>query len=572
MQSPMCNRFVTFIKKSILPFCITALMAVIFVVVYTPVFAINDDVMIESILSGAYYKVYPYTYYFSVPLGTILSIFYVVAPDVPWFGIFILIINSLSIFAIEYVAFNRTGKGLKKYLGIVFSLIFCVAFIFSGFVLPHYTVVAATLGAAGLVLFMSATSEKQFIAPIVFFVLSYLIRENVFFMMVPFVGIAFIYLLIVNKGCSIKGYFLHAFGFLAAVLIAIIFNRVFIISDEWKDYKRFNDIRTEVYDYTGIVDDDESFAYYESVGIDESEIDLIKSYNLMLGKASQIESELELIADYSNYRKNENGKTARLKEAFVAYKYRLFNEKSDAPYNYMVIGLYLMAIALILVYRQYFQMIPLVLTGIYRNAIWLYLFYKGRYPQRVTFSLFILEITILICIVIRLLITHKNSEDRKLLILRNIAIIGLIVAFIIGSVPVVQKLDIEHKKVCNTNYCDDVLYSYMYDHPLDFYYLDVYVTIARTKWLLECDGFSPQNYMLLGGWMLCQPLYYEKQAGTGYDSAINALKSSDNIHLVLKEGTGADINQFAMWVGSEPTLEETIEAGDNRFLVYSFCE
>jgi len=565
MCSHLIKRKVEFLKKSILPLTITVILFTVFLCFYKVIYAINDDLMIESVLSGSFFEIYPYTYYFSVPLGTVIAALYTWVDTVPWFGVFIMSCYFVSIFSIEYVAINRVSEFKQKLLAVGASLIFIMSILLSGMILPHYTVVAATVGAVGIVLFMSSKCEQQFVAPIVFFIFTYLIRENVFFMLVPFVGIAFIYLLIVNKGCNIKGYFKYALWFFAASVVVIVVNRTLLSSDEWKQYIRFNDIRTEVYDYVGIIDDEEARDYYANHGISAEEINLIKSYNLLLMDKEKAENDLEIIADFAHMRLDRIGGGSRIREAVKSYIYRTLKERADFPYNYLVIGLYIVTACMILVNKKYFYFIPLAMTGIYRSAIWIYLIYKGRYPERVTVSLYIMEISLLLFMFIRSM--HNSSK-----IIVRIALIGVIAAFILSGYVNYKHLDLEYAKVKNTNSCDDVLYSYMYDHLEDFYYLDVYATVSRTKPVLEKSEFDTENYMILGGWMLEHPLCNSKIAVSGHDTVTEALKSDSRYHIVVKNGVGADAKQLSEWIGADAIYEDSIDSGNVTFYIYSFCE
>lgn len=583
MCSKIIQRKVDFLKNAIIPFIITVILFMVFLWFYKAVYAINDDLMIESVLSGSFYDIYPYTYYISVPLGTLISALYSMAGTVPWFGIFIYACLFLSVFAIEYAAVVRVKKVRHKLVAVLCACLFVVALFMGSIVMPHYTVVAAILGAAGIVLFMTSANEQQFVAPIVFFIFSYLVRENVFFMLVPFVGIAFIYLLITNRGCNIKGYLIYALGFFAAAFMVILLNRALLSSDEWKNYREFNDIRTEVYDYVGIIQSDEAYEYYEQHGYSKEYMELIISYDILLSDTDKVAGALETVADYAHMKLDEMGTKARLKEALVTYRYRMVPRGADFPYNYLVAGMYVVAFVLIVINRRWFQLIPLILCGIYRSAIWMYLMYRGRYPERVTLSLFIMELALLACIVARSVHMTKSankevnkkagiSGEKLDYIIKHIAIVGVMLAFMLGSILSVKKLNEEYKTVTDTNSADDVLYSYMYGHLEDYYFLDVYTTVARTKPVLEVSSFSPENYLLLGGWMIEHPLCNDKLEATGYESVCEALRSDSRFHIVVRNGVSASKEQLTEWVGADAVLVDCIESFDATFYVYSFCE
>ena len=53
-----------------------------------PLYAINDDLMIEAVLSGSYFRAYPFAYYFSAELGGLISSLYLLTARIPWLGLF----------------------------------------------------------------------------------------------------------------------------------------------------------------------------------------------------------------------------------------------------------------------------------------------------------------------------------------------------------------------------------------------------------------------------------------------------------------------------------------------------
>ena len=142
-----------------------------------PLFVLNDDVAIESILSGAYSGTPDmHTVYMGVGLSFILSLLYRLIPFIPWFGLFCIIVVILS-----------TAVVLKK--NEIAGAAFILFFFGSCALMPHYTVVAACAGAAGLFM-LSGHAKEEAVADIwaalIMLLLCYQIRMQVFLMFVPF--------------------------------------------------------------------------------------------------------------------------------------------------------------------------------------------------------------------------------------------------------------------------------------------------------------------------------------------------------------------------------------------------
>lgn len=569
-EEKACTKNIS-INRIICPLVITIVITTVVSLLYPPTYAINDDMMIDSILSGSFYRIYPYSYYFSGILGAVISLLYTIVRVVPWFGIFIISINALSVFAFEYVAFNRFYGKKNRVLAVVLINAVIAGLFLSNTVLPHYTVVASQAGAAGLALFITSEKEKQFIAPIAFFLITYLIRENVFFMLIPFVGLAFIYLLLVNKERNIRKYIIYALSFFAVFAVLFVTNRGMMSSDKWQEYKQFNDIRTEVYDYVGIAKDEEAVSFYKEKNMSVSDIELLRSYNILLEDSDKIAEELNVIAEYAKERLSFVGMKKQLRKAVEVYVWRVLFEDTDAPYNYLVILLYPLCLIALIVCKQYLQIIPLAFLGIYRNAIWLFLIYKGRYPERVTLSLYILEIVMLLFILLRTLLTNPNEFSKLRTAFCLVTVLAVSAFVVVKDISIVTKTDTEYRAVCDSNSEYEALYSYLSNHKDNYYYLDVFSALYRTEKVLKVHT-GTDNYMLLGGWMVKHPLCEERISSTGYSSVKEGLLSDKKTFVVIREGYVTTEDMLNAWMGKEGILVDKVNAGKMVFNIYSFAK
>ena len=51
-------------------------------------------------------------------------------------------------------------------------------------------------------------------------------------------------------------------------------------SEAWKEFQAFNNLRSEVYDFYGIPDFEENQDFYESINMDECEVQALENYSL----------------------------------------------------------------------------------------------------------------------------------------------------------------------------------------------------------------------------------------------------------------------------------------------------
>ena len=105
-----------------------------------PVFYLNDDTTMRSILSGAYTgRPDGHAVYMQYPLTGLLAFFYSIVPVIPWMDLFFC---GCIWICMVFVA----GAFEKKWLGSLFALVMFLPF----FLYMHYTLVAALVAATAV--------------------------------------------------------------------------------------------------------------------------------------------------------------------------------------------------------------------------------------------------------------------------------------------------------------------------------------------------------------------------------------------------------------------------------------
>lgn len=550
---------------------ITAVFCVLIYICYDVTYCLNDDVMIQSILSGSYSGSPSYmTYYLSVPLGMVLSLLYKIAPVIPWLGMFFTCCYILCIFLVlnRLIGVHPIKTG-KMFLLICGMLSFFALFL-ENMVMIHYTVVAATVGATGIFLLATCVRKSDWksaykanIISVLLLVLCYLIRANVFFMLLPFVLIAFAYKIFYEGIKAIKYYVPLIVTFAGLFLLMFVINTVPYCSGEYKEYVKYNDARTRLYDYVGISETDEAKKYYSFNGIDDTTYSLYKSYNIMLANNSSAEK----LDTFSNYENVKNESTlSRLKNAVSRYFEIASDKKESRSLKILIYGVYVVVIILMISMKKYKDIIFVGLLFVLRSLLFVYLIYKGRYPERVTESIMIIEMAVLAGFLVRLARRIKSFN-----LSMPMPMIMMLILLYSGYVSV-GDMNNDYKVQSTINDTDDVLYSYMAENQDKNYFLDVYATVYRTKKATKNYENKDENYLLLGGWMSGHPLTKQKLEGIGYRSAREALTTGDNTYIVLRKDVGATKEDFENWLGIRLELEDVIVESTNEFQIYKRAE
>lgn len=516
------------------------------------VFGFNDDTMMRSILSGDYLgSPDGHAVYMRYPLTGILSVLYRLTDAVPWFSLFYEACMAVCVFVVLAQAGKSVRGKVHQLLTVLFAAEILLLLLFGHFVVMHYTIVAALLGGTAVFLLVSkgnaeAMTKGSMAVSLILLYLCYMVRSQVFFMALPFLLVALLWqVALLPMGGSVKKRFIHCGRYVGVLALGIVLflslHKLMYAGEEWQKYEAYNDARTELYDYSGILSYEDYQEVYEEIGLSEEQYQLLESYNIVLDEELSAGQLMQLA------QAAEDAKAGMItdKELFVKrfgeYYYRTFHEQ-DFPYNLVVILLYTAVAVFCLYKKQWLRMVLLMFTGCGRSIIWLYLMVKGRYPERVTDSLYLIESLLLagICLqyVREISRAKRSSGDMRSDEVQKHFSSGIIILLAAGIFLFIPStLNEVGQGVSEATAKEQTwqewaeLESYMSARQDDFFYVDVYSAVAVSGMQYEYGGY--ENYMLLGGWMTKSVLQEEKQLRTGFTSAAQALAEGENIYLVM---------------------------------------
>jgi len=527
---------------------------------FPSIYVLDDDVMIQSILSGTYLRPYPYTYYFSAELGFVLSLFYRVAPTVAWLGLFFATVYICSFLMLLMRVMRMGDTPGRKCICAGCAVLVFLGLFFGNYIMLHYTVVSATAVFCGLFMMITSKEKRDMIAAVVMFMLSYLIRENVFFMSIPFMGLAGLYLLFAGRKEFLKKY--GKILFISVLVFALLFiiNRCLPTGENWREYKEFNELRTSVYDY-GVIDTTgtEPLNYYEANGLSGEDVLLYKAYDLILPMALSTNSStdymkesasiLEKLRGYNEYKNQGNTLIRRIKDAVYTYIFYMLKYETMRYYHYFLMALYIAFAIASLVYKRPGFLVTLPAAFAARSFLWIALAYMGRYPDRVLVSSLLMEASVIFGLMC------KISEKNKLKpLFSGIVIAGFAVAVLFSLKSSVT----DYREESDRIFADDSVYEYVKENRDRFYLLDVYSVVNHSIYAIKDYNPSYENYMLLGGWITGHPLMKEK---------INDLPQELYI-IVRNDYTG---NNYILENAVNVKLQPVDEIG-GRYTVYRITE
>lgn len=589
------------------------LMAVCFDFYYD----LNDDTMMHDIMAGIYSGTPDgHNMQTLYPLGALIALGYRICRSMPWYGLFL----CLCQFGAFYLAgvrlcevtgaadirggaagvYGGSGEAFaqgcpgKGHSGIVRKLwvLAVLSLVMWGMCLPHlvqiqYTITCTMLSAAAVFLFLTTPpglGTGQFviknIPSVILVVLAYQLRTEMLLLTFPIICLAGLYRLTEEKRIFGKENLLRYGSVLGMILAGMVLSYVADCaaygSPAWKDFREFFDARTTVYDFYRELVEDESYGVgLAEIGVEPHQQTLLHNYNFGLDDAI----DTKLLKRMADYAVDEIGASKDWRAIWDRqlrfYLYRTCHA-GDAPYNMMVLWAYAAVLVTGMISCRHPQeksettrglcgryafLWQLVLLAAVRSGLWMFILLRERDPERITHSLYLAEFALLSAMLLR----HRGVCRRAA---AAVAFALLAVSALTNVIPGLQENQRQREQVNKSWYEID---AYCREQEDSFYFEDVYSTVAFSQRMFDRRDHGFANYDIMGGWMCKSPLYLEKLAQRGIDSAQNALLQED-VYLIMSDEEAADrglgwLTAFYEAQGTAVAVEQADRVNDS-YAVY----
>lgn len=528
-------------ENKILAAGLLLVLSVAIAVKYDYYYALNDDVLIKDIISGLYTGVpESRNNQMLYPLSLFFCLLYTVLPAVPWYGCFLWLCHYGCLFLILQRCLNLCGKKTVKYLiclpaGLVLSGMFL-----EHLVLVQYTVTSGLLAATALFLLMTETDRehlfKKSIPYMGLALVSLLLRSEMLLLMLPYLCVAGLYVWSLEKQILRKEHFKKYFGVIGCLLgflvCMLVIDSLAYNGKEWKEFRRFFDARTGLYDYTGVPVYELNEAFYEANNISEIQYELFENYNYGLDERIDA-AMMDNVAKYAE--EIQAGLGTRLKTGLVRYKYRILN-MDGAPYClWTVAGYILLAMAM---HKK--NKWRIILTGgmmlLVRSVIWVYILMTNRIPDRITHPLYFAECLLLVSV---FLMEFHGAQERRNRYRHGLGVTVLLLVGLINLGNGIKTAGEQISQIEEHNAANNILLEYSSQHPDDFFFMDVYSSIYFTEKIFT-KQYPGENRELLGGWICNSPIYDKKLGAYGMVNAEEGLINHENVFLVQSKESARD--------------------------------
>lgn len=516
-----------------------------------PVFYLNDDVTMRSILSGSYTGTPDgHAVYMKYPLAGILSILYGVVGEIPWLELFF---AGCILWALVEMVSVAKYKRAGLFLGFLFLAPF--------YLYMHYTVIAAIL--VGTAAYLICAGKKR-IKPVLFWLLAWTVRSQVAYLGIPFLGVALLWKLLATAAESreeeplclqkaksktrlkaerkdwLKAGCVAAAGFLLCVGI----NRFFYAGEDWQTYLQYNDARTTLYDYTNFLSTDYYGENFEQYGMSEEEFTILNSYNTMLDGSIDEVKVAQVAKAVANGMTAHRDEAAWLKECVKQYYYQM--RYGEGIYGILWLAVFLVLAVLLVLGRDWISLLLLGCLGGGRSLIWVFLIWKGRFPERILLSLYMIELPLLVGMALNLsslcksnlkqirqmMVQKAGSRERVLTFVGKVcaACVLLSMAGLLGIQVKADAVRAAEKRTIQQEW--STLKEYCGKNQEMLYLVDVFSAVEYSDIPYDKDA---GNMMLAGGWMSASPLAQERFAAYGASDGAEVLYENEQVAFLAEK-------------------------------------
>lgn len=328
----------------------------------------NDDFRMMTIVSGAYSGTpSPDIVFMRYPVGLLLSGLYRITTNVPWYGIFTMLCMFVPSCVFFYYIIKKAYEKNRVFLGILLYFLLFMFFIQKYICLPQFTLTSAFLGVGAFALLheMPDTNNKRhIILAALFAALSFSIRSKAFYLILPALLWVIAVRIFKDKKDKRK-YILWGIFTFAVCLIVLIVDIAAWSRPDYAEFKKFKEVRAEIYDYGSIPGYYENMPFYKENKISEV------TYRAISGRFLDVDETVntETLTTISTYMKDiRKARKSIFERAALALKNGLskWYYSADHTIKYCAIFvtvLFFVCIALSLKKRRLEIIYPIIAAG-----------------------------------------------------------------------------------------------------------------------------------------------------------------------------------------------------------------
>lgn len=547
-----------------------------------PVDGINDDWGMYSTLSGAYLG-YPdaHVLFFLYPLSWLLSLLYTLCSFIPWYGLFmhgVQIVCLYTVYIRSMQLWQRHGSP-DSFWKPALTTVCILFFIIDLNVLSEaqYTTVAGVAAAAALFCFATTRSAGRVsaflrgnIPTLIFAWISYSMRQNILYLMLPMAGMLWIAKWINAYRNDYEKIAAKLLGF-AVILLAgmgILYglNVLAYSEQKWADFRQINHYRERVGDFYTWPEYEECAEALTELGVTEEEYTYRRSGAPYIGYGMSLEDWKQMHDIARDCYLARTNPADRLKNVVKGSIFVFLYGDGMQPANLLAALLILFTLLLILLQRNYNALFVYLLYLAGRAVSWIYVLYEGRFPKRIIQPLITVDYAILFGILLAFNLLRLEKARHYFIILPAVFLCSAASLFITKNnvdtgYHVHQETWEQLKDYCHSH--PDNLYIWTYNTgTLDHY--------CESPFDLTLDTYN--NFIYTNWGVVLNPNTQTKLRQYGIENFGQDLLENDHAYFILQDAPHNEEHPVIMYfrhtydVGCE--VVDAFTAGDTGYSVY----
>ncbi len=344
-----------------------------------PYYETNDDTTMMTFINGARGEGDIRLVFEHFLLGIVYKLLYSLPGNLPWYTIFQYAVLLMSFTAVTYVVLRK----LKGPAGFCVAALLLGYFGFECYISMQFTKTASVAVCAGVLLLFYAVGSGERIswkASVCGLLLGsigpmYRMKQSVACTaLMTGIGVYVILkLLRENRKNVLRGLlpYLKVFGaFALCILLLEVSDRmIYRMDDQWAEYVRYNDLRSDLFDYYGVPKYEENKELYDELGISKSAYRLYLSWNFYDPDKFTPEVIQRLIDQQPEHRLS----LALVKSFLKEFPLNFF--QSSTFYCFMLLAV----LWLFCGYHRREDILAVLYEIFLFGALYLYLYFSGKY-------------------------------------------------------------------------------------------------------------------------------------------------------------------------------------------------
>ncbi|MCR4618250.1 MAG: hypothetical protein K5669_08720 [Lachnospiraceae bacterium] len=400
-------------------------------------------------------------------------------------------------------------------------------------VINQYTQTAGIAIAAALFCF----KRKRSIPGAVLLALSFLLRKEVCLAMLPLLG--FILISYIAKK-ELKKHIIPVLCAFAVMGISVAIDSYAYSSPEWKEFKAYNEARTDVFDYNNFPEYGKNIDFYNEIGISAEEYTALAEYDLSLADhdtdtfIAMAEKQKSIIKEWNRF---SNPYKRALKAALLAFFENIKTLRGFFACAMLVIG-FAVAITDAVRNRKKIpgKLVQILITGGYFVAFIGLFAALGRLPERILFGVNMMAILSGLDVVWNVMVEKRASG----IISRIYAFGALVIAVAVFSFQAVRvhaELKAMEEKGAAILEIKDKIAS----DPNSIYFLEANLYKSCGAKMGEKTGnnkgslYDPANCVKSSDWLYNSPLMKQRYDNLGITGPFDTT-SRKKIYYIVPSG------------------------------------